>query len=79
MKFLEKFGSYSVFMIIIVVLAWFALFFLSPLASSVEMANNWDWWLHRVATNWKLVILGCIVFSAFVAVIEIKEEEEEKR
>lgn len=75
-QFLEKFGGYSLFLIALAVLGWFGLYFLAPMASSVEIVASWDSWLGRVANNWQWVIIGCVAIAAFAAVMELAEEKE---
>lgn len=76
MKFVAKFGSFSLFLIFFVVAAWFALYFLAPLGSSQEIVSGWTWWLRGVANNWVMVLVGCMVFAAIGAIFEINEEKE---
>lgn len=77
MQYIEKAGSYSFFLIFMVVLGWFALFFLAPAASSADIASGWEWWLTRVAGHWKLVIVGCIALGTFAGVMDTLEEGKE--
>lgn len=74
-KFLEKFGGYSIFLIFLAALAWSAIFFMAPMGTiSEEGIRQWDWWLTLVARNWPIVIVGCIAVAGFGAFMDAREE-----
>lgn len=78
MKFIKRLGVYASLVILVAVLGWLAIFMLAPLASSAEIAADWDRWLVRVAYNWPWVIAGCVAFAAALAGVDLAEEKERR-